>query len=245
MRLDRMAASIVVVAFAGAIVLAGERPVAREARDVAAVTSPAATAADPVTMRGAALIRRVTAHEIAIAVDVDDMNANTSGDGVVDHVFRFWSDAPFAPLALNLPSADIEYRGNELVIIAADRDLMLSFIVAPAVPQSPDAHAAPATRATYVGFGLNHQMGRNAQRVARIQYGRGGMIADGDIQYPTPPDPTSTGGTSCDAGGRGATSCSISDSTGSCSITCSAGTYACCNRDSFPTHNQSCRCVPN
>jgi hypothetical protein len=37
------------------------------------------------------------------------------------------------------------------------------------------------------------------------------------------------GGTNCNSGGQGSTSCSIDAGTASCSVTCSANYYACCN----------------
>lgn len=44
------------------------------------------------------------------------------------------------------------------------------------------------------------------------------------------------GGATCAAGGRGSSSCSYSwivlGFSSSCSVTCNAGTYACCNTDS-------------
>ncbi len=47
----------------------------------------------------------------------------------------------------------------------------------------------------------------------------------------------------CDAGGTGATSCSISSNTG-CSVSCGSGYYACCSYGGFFTV-ASCKCAPD
>lgn len=48
----------------------------------------------------------------------------------------------------------------------------------------------------------------------------------------------------CDAGGAGATSCSVDDGHSSCSVSCAAGHFACCNNGGVFTA-PTCRCEVN
>ena len=50
------------------------------------------------------------------------------------------------------------------------------------------------------------------------------------------------GGVNCSSGGPGAISCSVSDVYSKCSITCSSGYYACCQRIKG---DNMCFCIPN
>lgn len=197
------------------------------------------SAADAVTLRGAAAITRVDPHQLLIAVDVAD--DDTPGDGVVDHLFRFWTDGELPPMNVISSSASVEYRGNVLFVVASDKNYALQLSVA----GTPVAVAGGATDATgYVGYGLNHEIGTPAVRSHRVRYSRGGLAVD-TIFEPTPVEEGSSGGSvTCDAGGRYATSCSVSDDSGSCSISCASGSYACCRKSKFyPSQSQSCTCI--
>jgi hypothetical protein len=189
--------------------------------------------ADEFTMlTGKVTISTVNDHMVGVVVD---------NGGQFLHLFRLWTGAAVTPFHATSQSASIEYRGDELVLMAADQDWFYALVTSTADSRSfrqPTGY----TGARYVGYGLNHEIRPlasrmpNSRRVIRpldctdddsclvnLDYGIGGG-----------------GGASCDSGGPNSSSCSISNTHGSCSVACTYG-YACCT-NATATSNASCQC---
>ena len=194
---------------------------------------PLPTADDYTVLAGKVTIGTIDAHTIGVFVD---------DGGPYRHLFRFWMEAPITTFRATSQSASIEFRGDELVIMAADQEWFYALVTA-----SGDAHAPKQpigfTGSRYVGYGLNHEI----RRIVPQPGGKGRRIVALDTcddfdscVFNLDTGLGGSGGGSCDAGGTGSTSCSTSNSHGSCSVTCSAG-YACCTA-ATSSSNANCRC---
>lgn len=175
-------------------------------------------ASDPVTVHGTTVITRSGSHEIVIAVDA-------AGDDSVDHLFRFWTEGEAPAIELSSRAATVEYRGDELVVTAADRRTYLSFTVGDGRPlRGPRGFSCTQMR----GFGLNHETGPAVERKKLRDDGSGGPTVE--LYDPDYGDGGGGGSNAitCDSGGVGSSSCSITNVAGSCSTTCTVGYYACC-----------------
>lgn len=193
---------------------------------------PLPPADDYVVLAGRVTIGTIDAHTIGVVVD---------DSGPYRHLFRLWTDASVKTFRATSQSASIEFRGDELVIMAADQEWFYALVTA-----SGDAHAPRQpigfTGSRYVGYGLNHEIRRAAQ-----PNGKGRHIVALDIcddfdscVFDLDTGLGGGGGGSCDSGGVGSSSCSTSNPHGSCNVTCSAG-YACCTA-ATSTANANCRC---
>ena len=188
--------------------------------------------ADYAALRGTATLGNVGDHEIGVLVKPDS--------GQSAHVFRLWCGDAVQPFRVTLTSASVEFRGNELVIIDGEQQkfFTLRLTSAPPGPQIP----AGFSGARFDGYGLNHQIYPASSRTGRIisDDGFDEYVGGPDVQ--TEVDWSGTGGTTCNSGGAGASSCSWGDSGGSCSVTCTGRTYACCKKSGLATP-PSCTCV--
>jgi len=184
-------------------------------------------------LAGKVWIGTIDAHTIGVVVN--------DGGGAYRHLFRLWTEASVKTFQVTSQSASIEFRGDELVIMAADQDFFYALVTASGAAHAP-RQPAGFTGARYVGYGLNHeirpvvgQKGGSGRHIGaldscdddgsclfNLDYGAGG------------------GGMGCSAGGSGSTSCSISNGYGSCSVSCSTG-YACC-KAATSSNNASCSC---
>lgn len=208
----------------------------------AAFPSPA----DYDVYRGSISFRNFGDHMIGILL-VDE---HGQAGGYV-HLFRLWTETPVNPIRVDAPSASVEFRGRELVILVPEKQLFYTFVLSDAQFGAPTAPAG-FTSTRYVGYGLNHEI-RPVVSKSRPAGGRGVTATfdgicdspgvDCYIENPDPNGGGSGGGSTCDAGGSGANSCSVSNPTyGGCSIGCGTGYYACCVQASM-FYAAHCYCV--
>ena len=195
-----------------------------------AVSLNAATrdAAAPVRVHGATVLVRSKTHATIFLV------SNGDGSGPAQHLFQIWSN-PGLDLNATYHDADIEYTRTALVVALPSEKTTTTYNVA---GHKPPASPAPEgfSTTTYDVFGMNHQVGAAVERLAPSSSHSGRISANEctDCDWLQFEDPWSATGGSCSSGGLYSTSCSISSSGGSCSVTCSAG-YACCNNGNPPT----------
>jgi len=197
------------------------------------VTNGLVPSADDYTvLAGKVTIGTIDAHMIGVLVD---------DGGPYRHLFRLWTEAPLKTFRASSQSASIEFRGDELVIMAADQEWFYALVTNGADRHAP-RQPVGFTGARYVGYGLNHEI----RPVAARTPGNGRHIIALDfcddfescvfnLDYGV-----GAGASGCSAGGLGASSCTISNTYGSCSVTCSTG-YACCVA-ATSTNNASCSC---
>jgi hypothetical protein len=193
---------------------------------------PLPAADDYAVLKGHVTVGTIDAHTIGVVVD---------DGGSLRHIFRLWTSASIKPFRAISQSASVEYRGDELIVMAADQAWFYALTI------SGDARAprppAGFTATRYAGYGLNHEIRPIAPRPAVS--GRH-IIAldcsDFDLCLDNKDYDLGGGGGGavCDAGGIGSSSCSTSNTSGSCSVTCSTG-YACCTAASTNS-NAYCRC---
>jgi hypothetical protein len=188
-------------------------------------------------LAGKVWIGTIDAHTIGVVVN--------DGGGAYRHLFRFWMEASVKTFQVTSQSASIEFRGDELVIMAADRDFFYALVTASGVAHAP-RQPVGFTGARYVGYGLNHEI----RPVVGQQGGNGLHIGaldscddDGSCLFNLDYGIGGGGGGSCDSGGMNTTQCSTSNTYGSCSVTCSYG-YSCCT-NATRTSNASCTCKTN
>jgi hypothetical protein len=201
---------------------------------------PLPAADDYTVLTGKVAIGTIDAHTIGVVVD----------DGSsYRHVFRLWTETSLKMFRATSQSASIEFRGDELVVMAADQAWFYALVTATAGSRAP-RQPAGFTGARYVGYGLNHEI-RPVAANAGSGSGRHAITALDDcsdfglcldnLDYGFGTGGGGTGGGSCNSGGIGSTSCSTSNSYGSCSVACSSG-YACCT-SATSIGNASCRCI--
>jgi hypothetical protein len=206
--------------------------------------------ADYFLIRGSAVIKSVNPNNIRIVVHSFGLAGNDPS-GTVDHIFNFWSRTavPYVDFATEL--AGIEYTGEQLTVLAADRERQFVFDVTSEQPLDRDRGEDPGRglrRITPAGFdgqvfhgyGLNHQMGA-AVNAHKMLLGPAHPLQDCPECWEDSfiDSASGGGGTTCNAGGPGSTSCSYTSGPNSCSVGCGGGYYACCNA------SNNCRCVPN
>lgn len=167
-----------------------------------------------------------------MAIGIDTFDKAGVGDGEIDRVYLLQA---FGPKPSELPrlfetATVLETEsGIRLVVPEEKLDVRLELASGPALfgPQGGDE--AGATR--YRGFGL-----------ARVDAVRLSFPLEPSWLESFPPVPLDLlAAAACSSGGAGATSCSVTNSLGGCSISCSTGFYACCINASFGTA-ASCSC---
>jgi hypothetical protein len=193
---------------------------------------PGANASDPVTVHGKVVIKSKQYETMVIV-------RSGEGDGAADHVFHFWSK-PALPVDGGWSNVIVEYTGTSLALIFPERQEVTTFTVAGATPpagRTPEGFSGTG----YAVAGLSHEIEGGASRHSV----RAGGVTPHDVcncdeagfELPDPWDYNASGG-SCTSGGVFALSCSQSNSSGSCSVSCPSGTYACCVAGNPP----SCTC---
>lgn len=187
---------------------------------------PLPPADDYTVLAGKVTIGTIDAHTIGVIVD----------DGATyRHLFRLWTSAAVNPFHVTSQSASVEFRGDELVIMAADQNLFYALVTS-----SGDVHTPRQpigfTGTRYVGYGLNHEI----RRIVAQPAGKGRHIVALDLDNLDYDMGGGGGSGSCDSGGINSSQCSTSNTNGSCSVTCTYG-YACCTA-ATATSNAFCRC---
>jgi hypothetical protein len=195
---------------------------------------PLPAADDYAVLAGKVIIATIDAHTIGVAVD---------DGGPYRHLFRLWTEAAVNPFRATSQNASVEFRGDELIVMASDQDWFYALTMTgnSRAPRPP----AGFTGARYAGYGLNHEIrplaakpaSKSRHIVALDDCSDFGLCLD-NLDYDMG---GGAGGGACDAGGIGSTSCSTSNSHGSCSVTCNSSGYACCTA-ATSTANANCRC---
>jgi len=195
---------------------------------------PLPPADDYSVLSGQATIGTIDAHTIGVIVN---------DGGPYRHIFRFWSNTVVKPFRMTSESASVEFRGDELIVMASDQEWFYALVTTTGdfhAPRQPMGFTA--TR--YIGYGLNHEIRPFAVRqpangrhiIALDDCADFGLCLD-NLDYGL----GAGGGGTCDSGGAGSTSCSTANSHGSCSVSCMNGSYACCT-NATATANANCRC---
>jgi hypothetical protein len=147
------------------------------------------------------------------------------------------------PLPLHFSAAVVQFESGYVRVIAEDQALELFVDGARITPWNPLGIRVWRQG----GYGLSHSVGESGIAITRP--GRALDITADFCDASSACDPGDTdsggsssggsGGTLCDAGGPGATECSVSRNGSSCTATCSTGYYACCM---YGTPSK-CRCI--
>jgi len=204
----------------------------------------------PTVFTGAALIRTVRDVKSGASVFVvalDKQTPKQDADGFVDRYFTLQRADASGPLSYDLSRATIYFLQKSLVVSAPTLDPPLKLYVAdvdeyagitdPAKAAAYDDMVPPQIEAqaqAIAGYGLAHRLVEPRTfpwKVARETETYAALLSDATsmadaskgAQFIDPPECGS-----CDSGGTGSTSCSISGTSGGCSVTCSDGYYACC-----------------
>lgn len=193
---------------------------------------PLPPADDYTVLAGKVTIATVGEHMIGVMIE---------DGGAYRHLFRFWTNDSVRPFRATSQSASLEFRGDELIVMAADEEWFYALVTNVTDPHAPRPPIG-FTGARYGGYGLNHEI-----RPVAVQAGRRHIVAldcvdfDRCVINPDDGGAGSGGGTtSCDSGGPNSSQCSTSNSHGSCSTICTYG-YACCV-NATATTNASCTC---
>jgi hypothetical protein len=166
---------------------------------------------------------------LIVAIDTDI----TGADGLVDQWFVLQTLLPAAETRIHLRDADVVYK-KDFVRVTSHQDKKVYELALEGADTSP----APNARFDVVrteGFGLAHNTDDTTIRLSWDDCaGCESLTQDwGELG-------DDSGAGSCDAGGIGASSCSLS---GGCSVTCTSGHYACCR--TLANGKTSCSCYLN
>jgi len=158
-------------------------------------------------------------------------------------IFQFATKQGMPALKIENREGTVEFRGNELVIMTTEDEM---FVLSVSEDSNWNLPPGLSSGVRIIGVALNHQIRpveANKHRATTNAYGDCADAGDCGVEIVTFYDTESTqGGGTCDAGGVGSTSCSITDSGASCSASCGAGFYSCCKRATWGTQ-QSCKCI--
>jgi len=205
---------------------------------VSAYAGGGRSAADYDVLRGTAVVKVFGEHAVVIGI----ISESGKEEGNID-LFRLETEGTLQPLSVVLNNASVEYRGGELVVMDAASQTFYTFSVRGSeltTPRSP----AGFHSVRYVGYGLNHSI----RPMSEVRSSKGRAIKTlGDPCEMTvcffdddPYGGGGGGGSSCNSGGRGSASCSITVNGSGCSVSCSSGYYACCMQG-----GPNCYCYPN
>jgi len=207
----------------------------------------AATAAaqqQPRDAIGSVVIQRGSGPAPFILIAIDAFGEGGRNDGVIDYIYKFYTDAAAPDLHYAFAVAHIDDLDGQILISAPVEQIRLTFA-------NRDQKVAPARNDGSTEFAFTNGIG--ITRVWGEHVNRGRMSHDGPAPYlfgcgdsvgsACYPDVSGGGGSgsTCSAGGCPATSCSVSNGKLSCSVTCPAGSCACCNYGSMLS-DPSCAC---
>ncbi len=164
-------------------------------------------------------------------------------DGKVDVVYGVVSDFSFDPVSYRLDHVRIVVQESRVIVISQAERTAFVFDHGQACEECD--FPAGMTVHHFTGYGMLRRDGSlDAPLLDKIKHSKDVSIAvEGGDEW-APWEPWDGGGgagaTSCTAGGSGATSCSIGSCGHSCSVSCAAPAYACCNA---PLCSPSCKCI--
>src|SRR4051794_16808564 len=78
-------------------------------------------ASDPGTYHGRTIVKSFDEHRIAIVVRPNGQSTS--------HIFRFWSEESLQTLDATYAAANVEFYGNELIVVASEAQTILRFSV--------------------------------------------------------------------------------------------------------------------
>jgi hypothetical protein len=181
--------------------------------------------------------------------------ARRTTDGFVDDVFMFGTVGPRPAINTVVRNAHVEFAQRHIAVISSEERRLFSFALLDAtdVPNYPDDFTG--VRRTD-GFQVSHRLFDGSSSVTLdeliARYGNASAgpaahrattqtvqeVTDWEDEFRDASGGSST--TTCSNGGPGATQCSmeitVAGTGGSCSVSCAAGYYACCN-------SSGCKCV--
>ena len=170
--------------------------------------------------------------KLIVAMDTD----LTGKDGLVDQWFVLQTLVPVAETRIHLRAADVLVKDG-LVRVTSHRDRKVYELGLEGTAPVPIVNARYDVVRTE-GFGLAHHIADTT-----LQFSSNGRDDCADCES-LMQDWGELGGGSgagaCDAGGIGASGCSLSEGTSSCSATCTGNYYACCRR--LANGKVSCGC---
>lgn len=163
-------------------------------------------------------------------------DARTAPDGEVDQWFTLQTAEPLlTPVMAHLEHALVVHTARTLSVSTADEGY--EFVL-----DAPKGKAKDPLTTTIAGVGLAHNTGGKGPRI-KDQLDRKGHVVQ-ECEWCLTQDPGTGGGagggTSCPSGGPGSTQCSATSGGNSCSITCAAGYYSCCQALPGAAY---CRCI--
>lgn len=202
-----------------------------------------------------------------ILIFLQESNSRAMCESFIGTVFLFQTDEPIDPFffGLSLDDAFIKATNRSISISApglpATLRLVLWDMEDDGRPPAREEKAAGRDSTILYGYGISVSNGRWPLQTAPA-HRRPGTILHGISLYCTFEDGTATIFTDpayqaagkqklmavvkctgeCDSGGEGATSCSITYSGDSCSVSCSAQSWACCSTYPAGTPRVKCRC---
>jgi hypothetical protein len=169
-------------------------------------------------------------NRLVVAMDTDAGHK----DGLVDQWFVLQTNGPVAETRVHLQAADIRFRDGLLRVIAQQERTVYEFAVNGAAPGAPLEPEYLVVRTE--GFGLSRNVGETTLRIApehdRCETCESLTQDWGELGG-------GTGGSGCTSGGLGATSCSVTNGTKTCTITCDSVSYPCCN---ITSTGVNCKC---
>lgn len=177
---------------------------------------------------------------VVILIDANKGNR----DGFVDQWFTLQSEVPPPALSEHSSAAQIVLGEGYVRIVAPERRMAYDFVIGESSPASDLPEGFRSTRVE--GFGLAHHRWQTSIRIPNIR--RDGITTydcEGcEVVFPCDGcDGTESGASvSCQAGGVGSTSCSVTSGSLSCTANCGPRYYACCK---YTAYAVSCKCYPN
>ena len=190
-----------------------------------------AVAQDMMYVIGHATVRSAANGNIVVIVDEARDGAT---DGVPDLIFRFAPKrkiAEYQNTSLDLQNVRVHFSGSRLAVVSQEGRVAVSLSVEK-VPKDDPEFSLDGDRSKDVagairiarGLGLKRQTPKRAEDGSVLPVNIDEEFIFGGIRTQNEP------GGACQAGGAGATSCSISCGNGQgCSVSCGSGLSACCN----------------
>lgn len=197
---------------------------------------------EPEILVGTVVIRPGSGPEPFVLIAVDVFYDGVKGDGIIDHVYKFYTDASMPDVECSFTMAFVQHEKGRLVVTAPTEKVKISFLLGSS--SQPRSRGNGGTESVFAGGrGLSHYWGETVRGASIRNNGPTtfmiGCGGSGDGAECFNDWDNSGGGGGCQAGGVGSTSCSLTVNGQQCSVDCHAG-YACCK---YVNGSISCKCV--
>jgi len=208
------------------------------------LTATAASAQQPARDAiGSVVIQRGSGPASFILIAIDAFGQGGRNDGAIDYVYKFYTDTEAPDLHYAFQVAHIDDFDGQVVVISAPVEKIRLTFANNDQRVSPRASSDGTEFLFTNGIGITREWG---PRVARRMRNSGpvpsiGCQGEQGAECFNDWGDSGGGGSTCDAGGCPATSCSVTNRSLTCSVGCPAGKCACCNYGSL-TANPSCKC---